>query len=145
MARLADFGCSRTGRLREALSFLGEIMENSVLMLPVLAGKSKLNEDACNSAFCAGVGDRTEVRHTCQDPSGSRYVKVDCEMDDTVYEGGMDKCSSLDSVQKALFFAHLTGRKPVVIIDDTDERVGWFEHRIKSACEAVGVEFLRRH
>ncbi len=110
-----------------------------------MLAKSKLNEDACNNAFCAGVGDRTEVRHTCWHPSGSRYVKIDCEMDDTVYKGGMDKCSSLDSVQTALFFAHLTGKKPAVIIDDTDGHVGRFEHRMKTAGEAVGVESLRRH
>ncbi len=83
-----------------------------------------------------------EVRHTYQHPNGSSYVKVDCETSDTVYEGGLDKRSSLDSVQQALFFAHLTGKKPAVVIYDTDGRIGRFEHRIKTACEMAGIGFV---
>ncbi len=84
------------------------------------------------------------ARHTYQYPGGSSYVKVDCETDETVYEGGLDKRNSLDSVQQALFFAHLTGKKPVVVIHDTDERIGRFEHRIKTACEMAGIGFVSR-
>ena len=75
-------------------------------------------------------------------PARSGYVKVDCETADTVYEGGLDKRSSLDSIQQALFFSHLTGKKPAVVIYDTDEKIGRFEHRIKTACELAGVEFI---
>ncbi len=79
-------------------------------------------------------------RHTYQYPVGSSYVKVDCETETTVYEGGLDKRSSLDSVQQALFFAHLTGKKPAVY--DTDGRIGRFEHHIKTVCEMAGVGFV---
>ncbi len=83
------------------------------------------------------------MRHEYTYPNGKGYVRVDCETDTTVYEGGLDKRSSLDSVQQALFFAWLTGKKPAVVIYDTDGRVGKYEHRIEVACEAAGVEFLR--
>ena len=52
------------------------------------------------------------------------------------------KQSSLDSVQQALFFSHLTGNKPAFVIYDMDGKIGRFEHRIKAACEMPGVEFV---
>ena len=56
-------------------------------------------------------------------------MEVDCEIGTMVYEGGLDKRSSLDSVQQALFFSHVTGKRPVVVIYDTDGREGRFEYR----------------
>ena len=41
---------------------------------------------------------------------------VDCETADVVYEGGLDRRSSLDSVQQALFAAAFTGKEPAVVI-----------------------------
>ena len=67
---------------------------------------------------------------------------MDCETEDTVYEGGLDKRSSLDSVQQALFAASLTGKHPAVVIYDTDGQIGPYEHRIRVACELAGVRFL---
>ena len=106
-------------------------------------GHKRMDEAAHNTKFCDSVGGNTEVRHDYDFPSGTSYVKVDCETEDKVYEGGLDKESSLDSLQQALFFASLTGKKPVVVIYDTDQKIGRYEHRIKVACESVGVEFLR--
>ena len=100
------------------------------------------NEDAYNDAFCASVGGQREVRHTYTFPTGESYVLVDCETADTVYEGGLDKRSSLDSIQQVLFFAFLTGKEPAVVIYDTDGKMGRFEYRIQVACEQAGVEFL---
>ncbi len=105
------------------------------------AGRS-LSEDDYNRAFCASVGGRTEVRHEYEYPGGRSYVKVDCETDTHVYEGGLHKRSSLDSVQQALFFSHLTGKRPVVVIYDTDGQVGRFEYRIEAACDRVGVGYI---
>ncbi len=114
-----------------------------VLIPSIGATQQKKKEDDYNREFCARVGGRTEVRHEYTYPNGKGYVRVDCETDTTVYEGGLDKRSSLDSVQQALFFAWLTGKKPAVVIYATDGRVGKYEHRIEVACEAAGVEFLR--
>ena len=58
-----------------------------------------------------------------------------------VYEGGLDKRSSLDSLQQALFFGYLTGKTPAVVIYDTVGREGRFEYRIRTACQQVGVHY----
>ena len=107
-----------------------------------LTQQQQRNEAAYNTAFCARVGGETEVRHEYTYPVGQSHVRVDCETSDTVYEGGLDRHSSLDSVQQALFFAALTGKKPTVVIYDTDGQIGEFEHRIQVACERAGVTFL---
>ena len=84
------------------------------------------SEDTYNRRFCALVGGVTETRHTYTYHGGSSYVKVDCETDTTVYEGGLDKRRSLDSLQQALFFSALTGKQQAVVIFDTDGREGRF-------------------
>ena len=100
------------------------------------------DEKTHNQVFCTSAGGQTEVRHAYTYPTGQSYIRVDCETEDTVYEGGLDKRSSLDSVQQALFFAHLTGKEPAVVIYDTDGQIGQYEHRIRVACEAAGVRYL---
>ena len=62
-------------------------------------------------------------------------MKVDCETSTTVYEGG------LDSLQQALFFSVLTGKRPAVVIYDTDGKEGRFEYRIRTACQRAGVRY----
>lgn len=42
---------------------------------------------------------------------------------------------------RPLFAAHLTGKKPAVVIYNTDGKIGRYEHRIKVACERAGVAF----
>ena len=102
----------------------------------------KLNEDTYNLAFCSSIGGQTETQHTYQYPGGKSFVKIDCETSDTVYEGGLDKRSSLDSIQQTLFFSHLTGKQPAVVIYNTDGKFGRYEHRIKMAAEMAGVAFF---
>lgn len=108
------------------------------LLLSVPA-QAPAQEDAYSAAFCSSMGGEAEVRHEYTYPAGQSYIRVDCETADTVYEGGLDKRSSLDSVQQALFAAHLTGKKPAVVIYNTDGKIGRYEHRIKVACERAGV------
>ena len=103
--------------------------------------QTQAQEDSYNASFCSSMGGETEVRHEYTYPAGTSYIRVDCEIADTVYEGGLDKRSSLDSVQQALFAAHLTGKKPAVVIYNTDGKIGRYEHRIKVACERAGVAF----
>lgn len=69
------------------------------------------------------------------------HIRVDCVTDTAVIEVGLDKRSSLDSVQQALFAAHLTGKAPQVILIDTDGREGPFELRVKIAAGAAGVAY----
>ena len=105
------------------------------------SARSTASEGEYNRRFCAAVSGVTETRHTYTYDDGSSYVKVDCETDTTVYEGGLDKRSSLDSLQQALFFSTLTGKQPAVVIYDTDGKEGRFEYRIRTACEKAGVRY----
>ena len=102
------------------------------------------NEKWYNARFCDSVGGKMEVRHDYAYPSGDSYVKVDCETDTTVWEVGLDKRRSLDSIQQVLFYASLSGKEPGVVIYDTDGKIGIYEYRIKKVCEQVGVTFLQK-
>ena len=102
-----------------------------------------VDERAYTRAFCAQEGGQTEVRHRYPSPTGSHYIRVDCETATTVYEAGLDQRSSLDSLQQAVFAAQLTGKTPVVVIYDTDGQVGPYEYQIRVACEQAGVRFMR--
>ena len=121
------------------MSLLISIM--AVGLLLSAPAQARAQEDAYNASFCSSMGGEAEVRHDYTYPAGTSYIRVDCETADTVYEGGLDKRSSLDSVQQALFAAHLTGKQPAVVIYNTDGKIGRYEHRIKVACERAGVAF----
>ena len=95
-----------------------------------------------NELFCNQVGGELEVAYSYNFGSGVAYVYVDCETSDTVWEGGLDKRSSLDSIQQALFFHHLTGKTPAVVIYDTDGVEERFEYRIRIAAELAGVRYV---
>lgn len=107
----------------------------------------KATEDTYNAIFCKSVGGKTEVRHDYEVSTGKHQVLmnsviVDCETATHVYEGGLDKRSSLDSLQQALVFAELTGKTPAVVIYDTDNKAESYEYRIMTACQKAGVEFI---
>ena len=103
-------------------------------------GKTE-SENEYNRRFCATLNRETETRHGYTSVGGRNYVKVDCETGTMVYEGGLDKRSSLDSVQQALFFSHMTGKRPAVVIYDTDGREGRFEYRIRTASQKAGMRY----
>ena len=108
---------------------------------PVKETGPSASEDDYNRWFCTRVNGETATRHGYTSAGGRRYVEVDCETGTMVYEGGLDKRSSLDSVQQALFFSHVTGKRPAVVIYDTDGREGRFEYRIRVACRKAGVRY----
>ena len=105
------------------------------------APRTTASEDDYNRWFCALVNGETATRHGYTSAGGRGYVEVDCETGTMVYEGGLDRRSSLDSVQQALFFSHVTGKRPAVVIYDTDGREGRFEYRIRIACRKAGVRY----
>ena len=105
------------------------------------ASRKTASEEEYNRRFCATVDGETETRHGYTYAGGRSFVKVDCETSTTVYEGGLDKRSSLDSLQQVLFFSHLTGKWPAVVIYDTDGKEGRFEYRIRTACQKAGVRY----
>ena len=62
--------------------------------------------------------------------------------DEYVIEGGLDKRSSLNSIQQAVFASTIVDRKPAVAIYDTDGVWGKYEHRIWVAAKELGVRFI---
>ena len=54
----------------------------------------------------------------------------------------LDKRSSLDSIQQAVFASTLTGKKPVVAIYDTNGSLDKYEHIIFSSAKKLGVKFF---
>ena len=101
-------------------------------------------EDDFNNSLCKTIGGEQEQKHYYSYGDSQRsHVSVDCETNVFVIEGGLDKRSSLDSLQQSLFFSVLTGKVPAVVIYDTDGKIGKFEHRICAGSEKAGVLFLR--
>ena len=72
----------------------------------------------------------------------SASVRIDIMTDEYVIEGGLDKRSSLDSIQQAVFAATLTNKKPSVAIYDTDGQWGKYEHRIWQAAKKLNIRFI---
>lgn len=100
------------------------------------------NEDYYNRLLARALNGKAETSHDYIYEGGRATIRVDIETSKHVIEGGLDKRSSLDSLQQAVFAAIVTGKKPVVVIYDTDGKEGRFEHRIKSASKRANVEFL---
>ena len=101
-----------------------------------------MGEVALAAIYCVlMLGGEPEVTHAYSVGQDLHRIRIDCETDDAVIEVGMDKRSSLDSVQQALFAAHLTGKRPEILIIDTDGRVGPYETRIRAAAKMAGVGY----
>lgn len=94
------------------------------------------------SILCSLIlGGESEVTHPYGVGFDLHRIRTDCETPHEVLEIGLDKRSSLDSVQQALFAAHLTGKAPMVVMIDTDGREGPYELRVRVAAEMAGVEY----
>ena len=101
-----------------------------------------MGELALAAIYCVlMLGGEPEQSHAYPVGYDLHRIRVDCETDEAVIEVGLDKRSSLDSVQQALFAAHLTGKRPGILIIDTDGRVGPYETRIRAAAAMAGVEY----
>jgi hypothetical protein len=99
-----------------------------------------LNEAFFITALCGALfGGTPEAVHDFTYPDGAASIRIDCENDRRVVEFGLDKRSSLDSIQQALFAAEVTGKEAVVVLIDTDGRMGRFEWRIARAANIAGV------
>ena len=107
-----------------------------------IQAKDKHTEADYNKIYCDLIGGKTEVRHVYTTDAGETgFIIVDCETATEVIEGGLDKRSSLDSIQQALFFGYLTGKKPVIVIYDTDGIEGKIEYRLRIVTKLTGIAF----
>ena len=105
------------------------------------------NEDFFNLKLANHLGGRTEVSYDYDyniNGSSPRIasIRIDIVTDEYVIEGGLDKRSSLDSIQQAVFASTLTGKKPAVAIYDTNGSWGKYEHRIYSSSKKLGIKFF---
>ena len=105
------------------------------------------NEDFYNLRLANHLGGRTEVTYNYDyniNGSAPRIasIRIDIVTDKYVIEGGLDKRSSLDSIQQAVFASTLTGKKPAVAIYDTNGTWGKYEHRIYSSAKKLGIKFF---
>ena len=120
--------------------------ENSTKSNKLKYSGIKLNEDYYNMCLANQLGGRTEVSFNYNyNLKGSSplvaSIRVDVVTDEYVIEGGLDKRSSLDSIQQAVFASTISGKKPAVAIYDTNGFWGKFEHRIWSAAKKLNVKF----
>ena len=95
------------------------------------------NENYYNNLFCNSIGGNRETRHYYS----TSYVIADCETDEYIIEGGLDKRRSLDSIQQAVFFSILSNKKPMVVIYNTDEEIGKYELQIQAVANELGIRF----
>lgn len=104
-----------------------------------------LGEVAITAILCAFLnGSVTEERQYFDVNGMSRYVRVDCETATHVIEVGLDGTpSARDSLHQALFFAHLTGKIPVVVMIDRDGYEGRFEYELRQTTAMAGVAYAR--
>ena len=105
------------------------------------------NESLYNSKLAKYLGGITEVAYNYDyNINGSTpriaSIRIDIVTDEYVIEGGLDKRSSLDSIQQAVFASTLTGKKPAVAIYDTNGSWGKYEHRIYSTARKLGIKFF---
>ena len=105
------------------------------------------NEDTFNIRLANYLSGKTEVTYNYDyniNGSSPRIasIRIDIVTDEYVIEGGLDKRSSLDSIQQAVFASTLTGKKPAVAIYDTNGSWGKYEHRIYSSAKKLGIKFF---
>ena len=111
-----------------------------------LNGK-KINEAAFNDALANFFGANQEVEfefhfESQNNENGAGKIRIDMVTDEYVIEGGLDKRSSLDSVQQATFASILSNKMPAIVIYDVDGKWGKIEHRILTVSSALGIKFF---
>lgn len=108
---------------------------------------SSLSEDHFNQQLATHFGGQTEVtinfNYSLEGKAPKQAsVRIDIVTDQYAIEGGLDKRSSLDSIQQAVFAASQLGLKPAVAIYDTDGSWGKYEHRIWTTAKKLNVKYF---
>lgn len=101
-----------------------------------------MNEATAIAIICSILGGDAEEMYRYTIDEGSFGVRVDCVTDTHAIEIGLDKRSSLDSVQQAEFAGWITGKAPMVIMVDRDGAEGAIEYRVRTTATRFNVEYL---
>lgn len=133
-------GCHNNHKTKEYHCHRPTSGKNESASLP----KEIQSESYYNDSLARKLQGQREVRIHYNVPNLSRhsYVLIDIVTEHHVIEGGLDKRSSLDSIQQAVFASSITGKKPMVAIYDTDGVWGNIEHRIHTVAQQLNVKFL---
>ena len=105
------------------------------------------NEASFNIALAALLNGRTEVSFSYDyGKSGNTpltaSIRIDIVTNEYAIEGGLDKRTSLDSIQQAVFASTLSGKEPAVAVYDTDGLWGKYEQRIWAVANKLGIKFF---
>lgn len=102
------------------------------------------NEVELAAILCSLIlGGDAEVRHDYVAAGRDHHVRIDCETATHVIEVGFDaKRSSLDSLHQVLFAAELTGKRPMIVVIDTNGVEESVEYQIETVARSAGVSFL---
>lgn len=100
-----------------------------------------MNETLIAAALCSFLaGGDTETRADFVANGTSRHVRIDCETPAFAIELGFDgKSSNRDSVHQAIFGALMTGKRPAVILIDTDGVEGRYEYEMRRVTDHLGI------
>ena len=118
-----------------SLSIIAQLA--SLVLLPILSQAQ--TERYCKEQFCRSVGGITERKYPYGD---GNHIFIDCDAKRKVYEGGLDKRARLESINRAAFAGHISGKKEAVVIYDTDGREGPYENQIRKAAKRYGIEYI---
>ena len=105
-----------------------------------------MNEDLLGAILCTLVlKGEAEAHHGYENFSngtlGEYSTYFDCETDTHVYEFGLDKRSSFDSLHQVANAAKISGKTPAIAIIDTNRTEDRFEMQVETAARYFGVEF----
>lgn len=102
-----------------------------------------MNELGLAALLCGFLsGGAVETPHGFENVGATRRVRVDCETADLVIEVGLDRRSSArDSLHQAVFAAELTGKRPLVVLVDTDGVEGRYEQEMRIVAERLGIGY----
>ncbi|MGR3342459.1 MAG: hypothetical protein ACU0DI_04405 [Paracoccaceae bacterium] len=114
----------------------------STATLKYVFGKAGMKEALAIDLLCALLGGEQEVRHYYGTAQSQHFIQVDCESEEYVMEFGLDKRSSFDSIHQAIFASIITGKKPKIIIIDTDLQESKEEYQIRVAAKELNIEYL---
>jgi len=92
--------------------------------------------------LCALFGGEPEKRHNYETELGQQFIRVDCESEEYVMEFGLDKRSSFDSIHQAIFASIITGKKPKIIIIDTDLQESKEEFQIRIGAGILKIDYM---
>ncbi|MXQ07923.1 hypothetical protein GQ651_08695 [Alphaproteobacteria bacterium GH1-50] len=102
-----------------------------------------MNELAVTALLCGLLGGGvTEQKQYFPSLGETRHIRTDCETPTHVIEVGLDNTSSArDSVHQAVFASMLTGKRPMVILIDTDGMEGRYEQEMRLVTRRLGVPY----